>query len=76
MGSDQAYQDIVREVCAMDRESLTHSLHEFAGDLPLDFSLEYLSACSTERMQHLLAAALWRCFVKQLSTGVATHVCA
>ena len=76
MGSDQAYQEIISQVCAMARDSLADSLLHFDGELPLDFSSEYLADCSTERMQHLLAAALWRCFVKQLSTGLASHVCA
>jgi hypothetical protein len=71
MGSDETYRQICEQVCEMDRHAVMEDLLHFPGDLRLDFSEEYLQGCSTERMQHLLVAAMWRSFVKQLATGVA-----
>ena len=73
MGSDEAYQRICDQVCGMDRAAITEDLLHFHGDLQLDFSEDYLARCSMEQIQHILVAALWRSFVKQLSTGVAAH---
>jgi hypothetical protein len=73
MGSDEAYQRICDQVCTMDRAAITEDLLHFPGDIPLDFSEEYLARCSNEQIQHLLVAALWRSFIKQLSTGIAAH---
>ncbi len=68
MGSDETYQRICDHVSGMDRDAVTQDLLHFPGDLILDFSEDYLAACTTEKMQHLLVAAMWRCYVKQLST--------
>jgi hypothetical protein len=73
MGSDETYQRICDQVCGMDRHAVMEDLLHFPGDLHLDFPEEYLEGCSTEKIQHLLVAAMWRNFVKQLSTGVAAH---
>jgi hypothetical protein len=73
VGSDETYRNICDHVCALDRDELAYDLLNFPGDLTLDFTEDYLAACTTEQMQHMLAAALWRSFVKQLSTGVAAH---
>lgn len=73
MGSDETYRNICDHVCSMSRTELADDLLDFPGDLTLDFTEEYLDNCSTEQMQHMLAAAMWRDFVKQLSTGVAAH---
>lgn len=76
MGSEEAYMQIVMRVSGMDRRTLTDELLHFDGDVQLDFTPEYLADCGTDRLQHILVAALWRSYIKQLSTGLATHVCA
>ena len=49
--------DALRRVHAMDRRQCIEALTHFR-DIPLDFDDAYLSGMSTERLRHLLAAAL------------------
>jgi len=51
---------IVARVCALDREALKRELLEFRGPVRLDFTEEFLSRLSTERLRHILLAA-WLC---------------
>ena len=73
MSSREVYEALLVEVCGLERAELLERLTHFRGALPLDFSAEYLAGCDTDRMRHLLVAAMWRCFVKQISTGVGAH---
>jgi hypothetical protein len=63
------YEAIAAEVCRLDRASLIDQLIHFDGQLHLDFSPEYLESCPTDRMRHILVAALWRCRVKTLNNS-------
>jgi hypothetical protein len=59
------YESLIQEVCGLDRSIMIERLADFSGDLRLDFSRAYLESCDTERLRHLLLAALWRCRSKQ-----------
>jgi len=60
METDNPYEDINHYVCSLDRRALRHELTHFDGPFPLDFSADYLTAASTDKLRHILAAALWR----------------
>lgn len=55
-----AYEQIAAEVCRLDRSDLVDRLTHFDGPIKLDFTAEALGNYSTDRMRHLLAAAIWR----------------
>ena len=65
MTSNEVYENLVTEICSLDRSTLIAQLSNFDGDLRLDFSDEYLRQSSTETLRHLLLAALWRCRTKE-----------
>ena len=60
MTSSQLFETISDQVCRMDRTALIERLLHL-DRIRLDFTPEYLSTVSTERIRHMLAAALWRC---------------
>lgn len=64
MSSRAVYEAVVQEVCELDRAELSDRLAHFSGDIPLDFSPDFLACCDTDRLRHLLVAALWRCRMK------------
>jgi hypothetical protein len=53
------YEIIAAEVCSLNREELLQQLCAFEGPVKLDFTAEFLSSCSTDRIRHVLAAAIW-----------------
>ncbi len=55
----QVFETIAADVCVLDRSAVIDALTHFAS-FPLDLSDEYLATCPTEKLRHLLAAALWR----------------
>jgi len=59
MTSSQLFECISDQVCQMDRAALIDRLTHFEH-MRLDFTPEYLAKVPTEKMRHLLAAALWR----------------
>ena len=65
MTSNEVYENLVTEICSLERPALIAQLTHFDGDLRLDFSEEYLRQSSTENLRHLLLAALWRCRTRQ-----------
>jgi hypothetical protein len=64
MSSTEVYESLLVEIASMSRGELIEQLTHFSGDLPLDFSEDYLNGCQTDRLRHLLTAALWRCRTK------------
>ena len=60
MDAVHPYETIARHVYDLDRSTLIYELTHFDGPFPLDFSTDYLASATTEKMRHLLAAALWR----------------
>jgi hypothetical protein len=68
VGSSELYESLIQEVCGLERDAVIERLSRFPGDLRLDFSLDYLHSCDTERLRHLLLAAMWRCRIKQNGT--------
>jgi len=54
------YERVITEVCGLDRSEMIERLAHFQGRIPLDFSYDFLQNCDTEKLRHLLAAALWR----------------
>lgn len=69
MTSSEEYEAIAREVCTLDRSALIDRLTHFDSQLPLDFSEEFLAASPTDRLRHILVAALWRCRMKELTAS-------
>ncbi len=65
MGSEQLYESLVHEIFGLDRATMIERLTHFDGDLALDFSEEFLNGCDTDRIRHLLMAAVWRCRMKE-----------
>ncbi len=64
MSSREVYESVLLEVASLDRPALIDRLAHFAGDLHLDFSEDFLARCDTDRMRHMLVAAIWRCRTK------------
>ena len=64
VGTSQLYESLIQEVCGLDRLSMIDRLIHFPGNLRLDFSRDFLDACDTDRLRHLLLAALWRSRLK------------
>ena len=64
MSAREIYENLLVEVATMQRAELIEQLSHFPGKLQLDFSPAYLEACATDRLRHLLTAALWRCRVR------------
>ena len=60
MNAFETYQSVVQSVCELDRYVIIQRLTHFNADMPLDFTAEYLDACTTDQLRHLLVAALWR----------------
>jgi hypothetical protein len=67
MSSTEIYESIIGEVCDLTRAALIERLLHFNGDLRLDFTRDYLAACDTDRLRHLLLAAEWRARSKNLA---------
>ena len=64
MSSNETYESFLVQVATMERAALISRLAQFQGNLRLDFSPEFLATCGTDRLRHLLLAALWRCEMK------------
>ncbi len=60
MDAVSPYENIAQQVYNMDRTELIYELTHFDGPFPLDFSSDYLASTTTDKMRHILAAALWR----------------
>ena len=60
MSNTEVYESLMTVVCALDRRALIERLTHFPGELPLDFTEDFLSQCETEKLRHVLLAAEWR----------------
>lgn len=49
-------EELVCLISSLDRPALTRQLLEFHASFPIDFTPEFLSAQSDERLRHLLFA--------------------
>ena len=49
-------EELICIISAMDRPALTQRLLEFRGSFPVDFTPEFLSNLSLERIRHIYAA--------------------
>jgi hypothetical protein len=49
-------EELSRALAACDRQTLVEQLLIFASNFPVDFTPEYLSKLSSERLQHLFFA--------------------
>jgi hypothetical protein len=65
VASSELYESLLQEVCGLERAAVIERLSRFPGDLRLDFSPDYLQGCDTERLRHLLLAAMWSCRLKE-----------
>jgi hypothetical protein len=59
MSKLEIFENIAADVYLFDRARIVDELLHFAS-FPLDLTQEYLATCPTEKLRHLLAAALWR----------------
>ncbi len=48
---------LIRDIAEMERPTLIDRLTHFDAPIQLDFSAEYLEACSTDKLRHILMAA-------------------
>jgi hypothetical protein len=64
--SSQVYDALIVELAPLDRPALIVRLTAIHPGLPLDFSRDFLNACDTERLRHLVLAAEWRCRLKSV----------
>lgn len=62
------FDDISEEVLHLDRDGIVAALRSFTW-LRMDFSPEYLESCPIEKLQHLLAAAIWRGLTREGEKG-------
>lgn len=68
--SARIYESLVGEVCTLSRNTLIKRLLRFTDGVELDFSQEYLDGCETERIRHLLVAAMWRSRMRQMTAAL------
>jgi hypothetical protein len=61
MLQSEQVEELVCLISSLDRPALTHQLLQFTGSFPVDFTPEFLSAQSVERLQHLLFALCMQC---------------
>lgn len=57
MSLDQPFESTLRQIHELDRSACIHELMNFRY-VPLDFTHEYLSGMSVERLRHVLLAAV------------------
>jgi hypothetical protein len=67
MTQTDIYEGLVQDVCVLDRATVIERLAHFKGNLQLDFSPAFLHSCDTDRLRHMLLAALWACRLKEES---------
>lgn len=73
MSSAEVYDSLITELAPLGRAQLLQRLAELHPGFPLDFSEEFLSACETERLRHLVLAATWQCRCRQVATASPVH---
>ncbi len=54
----QPAEEIVARLCRMDRAAMMRELRQFRARFTLDFTDDFLEGLSTERVRHILLAAL------------------
>lgn len=70
MSSAEIYESMVTDVCTLDRGTMIRRLLTFNDGVQLDFSAEYLEGCETERVRHLLVAAMWRSQMRRITAAL------
>jgi len=55
--ADRNLDALVRRVCRLDRQGLTHELRSLGERLRMDFTEDALRQMSLERLRHLVLAA-------------------
>ena len=50
-------EQLVDEIQSLDRHAMTARLMELEGRFRMDFTREFLDACSVEHLRHILLAA-------------------
>ena len=54
---EETLDEIIRRVQSMGRGEVLEALDQLALSFPLDFSQDFLTQCSEERLKHILLAA-------------------
>ena len=62
---------LVTELGLLDRQALENRLLSLKGSFQFDFTPEYISSLSNERLRHILLAACL--YVSQGGTAIAAH---
>jgi hypothetical protein len=55
---NQPAEEIVARLCRMDRQAMVHELQRFRARFRMDLTEDFLAGLSTERIRHILLAAL------------------
>jgi hypothetical protein len=55
LASDQV-EELICLVAAMDRRMLVEQIHEYHATFPLDFTADFLSTVSLDRLRHIFVA--------------------
>lgn len=58
MSSQGQFEQLVTSVAALGRDELKKRIKDFRGRFKLDFSDAYLDSLSSDRLRHILLAAL------------------
>ena len=55
LASDQV-EELICLVAAMDRPALVEQIHDFHATFPIDFTADFLSSVSLDRLRHIFVA--------------------
>ena len=58
MKTKSSYEELISLVSSLSKAQVKHRLLHFKGRPPLDFTESYLDRLSTDRLRHILLAAM------------------
>ena len=56
MLASEQVEELICLVAAMDRSTLVGQIHEYHATFPLDFTADFLSTVSLDRLRHIFVA--------------------
>ncbi|GEM_PF-1950095 len=58
MDSERLYERLAIAIASLDRSQVEHKIKTFKGTFKFDFTDEYLSSLTVDRLKHILLAAI------------------
>ena len=58
MAADFSFENMCSKIASMGKREVIRRLLNFDGSIKMDFSLDYLQGLSTDRLRHILLAAV------------------